>query len=318
MQVLGFGYGFDFGWEGGTSPVYALDFITQTYNSNGTPYTLATLPGWSFARASIGTADDSLGVIHSFTSGQPRITDLGIEDETAYTELWAIANTNTAANQWPILSGATVSTGIVPARIAGAVTTKITTTGSSGRVQRNLSVVSDSSTYVFSVDIQKIAGNHDVTIGVVGGTGVTTSMRIDGLTGAILSGGPGIIVPKDANWWRVAVTVTNNSSAGNTTLAMSVNIAGASPQSGEVALPNVGIVPSGITSMLSYMPPGAGTNPTRLADAIILTYTPAGTSGTVQYAVSGSASISPTSPINLGASSGGAWVNNPVRSLVIQ
>jgi hypothetical protein len=66
----------------------------------------------------------------------------------------------------------------------------------------------------------------------------------------------------------------------------------------------------------SYIPTTSSAA-TRAADAATLTYSPNGSAATVTYGTSSTASPSPTSPINLGASSGGAWVGNYVRKLVV-
>jgi hypothetical protein len=64
-----------------------LIFTQGVYRASGASYSLANLPGWSFTRASTGTATNSAGTILSFASGQPRITDLGLLVEESRTNL---------------------------------------------------------------------------------------------------------------------------------------------------------------------------------------------------------------------------------------
>lgn len=97
MEVTGFGFGFDFGWEGSNSSAASLDFINQNYSINGVSSSLASLPGWNFQRSSVGTALDSSGNVISFASGQPRITDLGILIEEARTN--SLLNSNLPVTQ---------------------------------------------------------------------------------------------------------------------------------------------------------------------------------------------------------------------------
>lgn len=300
-----------------SSALATLIFTQGDYRLNGAAYALANLPGWSYTGsvsgtgATVRTAENSSGAIVSFANGVPRITDLGLADEAAYTENWGVLNTDTPAIQWPNLASATTAVGVIPPRIAGAVTTKFTTTGSNGRIQHNITIATDAQTRVFTVDIQKQVAAYSVVIGVTGGTSVSANLRFDGLAGSITSG-PGTVVSKNANWWRVAVPLANNSSVGNTTVTASVTLEGVSGQSAEVALPNIGVGAVEAT----YLPPGTAAV-TRAADAATLTYSPNGSSATVLYGTSSSASVSPTSPINIGASSGGAWVGSYVRRLTV-
>lgn len=95
MEVTGFGFGFDFGWEGANSPTVSFDFTTQTYTAGGVPVALTAIPGWTFTRASSGTALDSHGNIVSFGANQPRITDLGLLTEDSRTNSFLNSNVGT-------------------------------------------------------------------------------------------------------------------------------------------------------------------------------------------------------------------------------
>ena len=62
-----------------------LDFTTSTYSNNGNGYALASVPGYSFTRASTGYAEDLAGNLISFASGAPRSTNKGVLIEEART-----------------------------------------------------------------------------------------------------------------------------------------------------------------------------------------------------------------------------------------
>lgn len=67
---------------------FDLDFVNSRFGLNGSYRTDASaIPGWSFARASAGTALDQAGNVVQFASGVPRITDRGLLIEEARTNL---------------------------------------------------------------------------------------------------------------------------------------------------------------------------------------------------------------------------------------
>lgn len=71
----------------GTNPYMTLDFAGQSYFKQQAQYALASVPGYSFTRASAGYAQTQGGVLLPFASGAPRITDKGVLVEGARTNL---------------------------------------------------------------------------------------------------------------------------------------------------------------------------------------------------------------------------------------
>lgn len=151
MQVAGFGFGFDFGWENSSTPVISLDFTSQNYSVNGIPAALASVPGWSFARASIGTATDSLGVIHNFISGDPRIVDRGLLIEGFITNkflnsaIGSTQNITTTAASWTL---SFYGTGTIT--LTGGATGTLVGTGTNNRVSLTVTATAATTTLTVS------------------------------------------------------------------------------------------------------------------------------------------------------------------------
>ena len=71
----------------GTNPYMTLDFAGQSYFKQQAQYALASVPGYSFTRASAGYAQNATGLLLPFLSGAPRVTDKGVLVEGARTNL---------------------------------------------------------------------------------------------------------------------------------------------------------------------------------------------------------------------------------------
>lgn len=67
----------------------AMNFVDEEYELGGTSHALASLPGWTFSRASPATtyAEDSSGNLVAFAANTPRITDKGLLIESSRTNL---------------------------------------------------------------------------------------------------------------------------------------------------------------------------------------------------------------------------------------
>ena len=73
----------------GVQPLHYWDFTTNRALFNGADVGAVTsTPGWSFTRATVGTAEDLAGNIVQFASGEIRRTDRGILIEGARTNLF--------------------------------------------------------------------------------------------------------------------------------------------------------------------------------------------------------------------------------------
>lgn len=74
---------------GGIQPYHYWDFMTDKAWFAGVGINgVANTPGWSFTRASVGSAEAVGGAIVSFASGQPRRTDRGLLIEPTRTNLF--------------------------------------------------------------------------------------------------------------------------------------------------------------------------------------------------------------------------------------
>jgi hypothetical protein len=130
------------------------------------------------------------------------------------------------------------------------------------------------------------------------------------------------ITPAANGYFRVAVTYaftgpTTGQQVYFWTIATgTTGFAGAGPATAQ-SFAFWGIQIEAGTSTSSYIPSASSTITTRDADVTSLTYTGNPSSITVNY-TGGSASVSLISPINLGASSGGAWVGQNITSVVVQ
>jgi hypothetical protein len=74
---------------GGIEPLHYWDFTTNRALFAGVARSsLSDTPGWSFTRATVGTAETAAGAIVEFASGQLRRTDKGVLIESARTNLF--------------------------------------------------------------------------------------------------------------------------------------------------------------------------------------------------------------------------------------
>jgi hypothetical protein len=91
-------------------------------------------------------------------------------------------------------------------------------------IYQPVTVPVDSATYTGSIYIRKTTGGTSATFGINmlinGGTNVNNNVRINTDLGTVLTGTATVT---DVNsYWRVACPITNNGTAGNTTLSMSL------------------------------------------------------------------------------------------------
>lgn len=89
----------------GVEPLHYWDFTTNRALFSGVDVgALASTPGWSFTRATVGTAETVAGEIIQFSSGQLRRTDRGVLIEGARTNLFL--NSATGATQGVVVTAA--------------------------------------------------------------------------------------------------------------------------------------------------------------------------------------------------------------------
>lgn len=132
------------------------------------------------------------------------------------TKTVAVSGTNSpegVANAWTLTDGSAVS-------IDG--------------IQKTDTVAADGSAYAHSIFVLKTSGGTSTTfgvnLGITGGTAVSNNVRINTDLGTVLAGTA--TVTNSGSYWRVASTVTNNSSVGNVTLTVQILPATAAYNSG--------------------------------------------------------------------------------------
>lgn len=311
-----------------TSPtnLVEMDFPTgsQSYQVNGVTYgSLAAIPGWTFSRASTGYAQDSTGLLNAFASGAPRITDLGFLVENASTNL--ILNSNTLSS-WSPRSGVTTAQGATdPAGGTTAWTvTQTTANGSNANATESGSATSGLR-YTASVYIPKASSAPAVypavQINVTGTSGAYVLNPVTGGTTAYTgnTGSSTVAVTDAGAFWRVAVSATAAGTALSISIYPSFNNNGSGAFStisgGATVFAFAQIEQASVAT--SYIPTTTATV-TRAADAASLSFTGSPVTATVYYGTSSTANPAASSPINLGATSGGAWVGSFVTRLNVQ
>ncbi len=283
---------------GQTSPALVeANFKTGTYFANGTPYTLGTLPGWTFTRASAGYASTVAGLYSSFAIDVARVTDQGLLIEAAATNS-LLQSANLANAAWIKDQG---GTGVSPVVTAGQADPAGGTTafqldfvkGSSfSRIHQNPVYATDG---IWSVFLRASVAGPNI------------AQRQNGVNGTTLS--------LTTSWARYAVAGPISGGQQDCQLILFASIAGSPatatcfawlPQleAGSVATPS---------SPISTAAAGV----TRAADVASITFT-GGSSVVVTYGGGLIARPAATSPLNLGASSGGAWVGSYIESVVIR
>lgn len=280
----------------------------------------AVIPGWSFTRASTGYAQTSAGTLVLFGSGVPRITDLGLLDELSATNLLTQSQT---LDSWSQAQNSTVTANAIAAPDGTTTADLLTAIAVSGGHNVTSAGVTATASTAYTAYFYAKAGTS-VNVGVQFlSTDANQGRAAFVLSGAgtanvLLGTSASATITALANGWyrcTLAATVSNTTQAPQLYVLNSsatFNYTGA----GESAYFWGAEFKAGSSSTDSYIPTTSSAA-TRAADALTLTYSPNGSAATVTYGTNSTASPSPTSPINLGSSSGGAWVGNYVRKLVV-
>ena len=174
---------------------------------------------------------------------EPLIGDGGLRNAEARTNIWPTNDASSPGSTWPTTTAANRSAGTIPSHIAGAVPVLTTTTGTNGRLQRNIGLLNDSLVRTYTVWVERKANTYQVSVGAVGGVGIAASVFFDGLSGVVSSGAPGATVIADGDYWRVDVPLTNNSS-GNNLIYGFVQLTGGSGLTANLLCPMITVGPS--------------------------------------------------------------------------
>lgn len=199
----------------------SLDFSNSSYTLGGVPYAVASVPGYTFTRASGGYAENTDGSLTYFASGIPRITNKGYLSEEARTNIFFPSNGSTAYNI--LVNVAVTATGVAGAPDGTSTATTLTRAAiiADDRALRNIIIANDNTTYTYSIFVRSGPSQQiKVAAQLAGGTiNPSAVLVVDIATGAIISGTG--VVTKVGLWWRISVSLTNNTS-GNTIFGASL------------------------------------------------------------------------------------------------
>jgi hypothetical protein len=282
---------------------------------NGQRYASFTaMPGASYSGsvsgggATVRTAVNSAGAVVRFADGAPRITDLGLLVEEARTNIIfpsLVPNSPPGStDRWNAAwsGGVNVFTANGLRAPDGTITATKVVTGVNGldgpyfrsSVLPAANAVWTASAWIYSPS----GGNIWLAISETGGTAWTGVAQVK------------LVVPA-GQWTRISFSRT----AAASITANTIGVAFLADLAGQAFYVWGAQFEAGATAS-SYIPATIAAG-SRAADAATFTYSPIGSAATLLYGASGSVSPSPSSPINLGASSSGVWINNNVRSLTV-
>lgn len=297
-----------------------VDFVQGVYCGRGARATAFTsLPGAAFGNSTGGYAQTSAGVLKSFAANTPRATDQGLLVETASTNLqtWSQDFTNATWTK----SGVTVIANVATAPDGTATANKLTEDASNGQhiVGGNVGQTSGS-VYTNSVFVK--AAERSYAMVRTSFSSPDSGFVVNLTTGAISSAFGTLITSSSvqalaAGWFRISLTYVDNNIRGSVVVAPALNATTYSyAGDGASGIYAWGAQLEQASSPSSYIPTTSAAA-TRAADTASITYSPNGSAGTVTYGAGSSTSVSPASPINFGASSGGAWVGGYFKTLAV-
>jgi hypothetical protein len=318
-------------------PLVTADFQSGIYTSNGTIVSFASLPGWSFSNS---TGGYSLNGATSFAANTPRITSAGLLIEGAGTN-YALGSSNIAGGPLASTTSVTLTANAVTAPDGTLTATQVLdqAAGTSPQVQGNTptpaTVLGD--IYTVSMFVNP-GGERYVALSMTNNSGSVTrhTALFDLVTATcigtdVYSGGTlpydTFVTPSASGWFRIGFTITVDALLAGSTLGPrfwldqpGAALSGqAPPPYTVVGTPSIyvwGWQVEKAASASSYMRSTTSVSGTRAADVASLTYSGTATSIRVGYA-SGTATPATGSPLNLGASSGGAWVGKNIQSIAI-
>jgi hypothetical protein len=296
----GIGVGVSFGGNPYAGIIKQLGFapgIPSVSNGSVVPAGPTAVPGWSFSRASAGYGASSSGLLTPFLTNVPRITNQGLLVEAAATNV--ITNNRDLTNvSWTKQASVTATASAI-ASPDGTVAGTLLSTGD-GTNLRGAFVVAGGSPATPSFWINRVSTSGTIFAG-------NPTATVDGtwsINLALLNPGWNYVTVN-----HPAVTVVNAWTAPGGIYFYSTAVLGY-----YVDLAQVETGPVASSPIVT-----AGAAATRAADVASITFSGTPAKAIITYGAGLTATInSPTSPLNLGASSGGAWVGSYVSKVVVK
>lgn len=285
------------------------------------------LTAWAYSRTGTGSATWTDGTVTFFPASVPRVTDQGWLVEGAATNLCPFAtNIQAIANAWNTNSHNTLTPFYTdPTGIATAG--QMTADGTSNQHFQQAPNVTfvNGSVYSFSVYVKPISGTGLIqlctaTPGAGAGNYANFTLSGAGSTGNSSGLSSLAITALTNGWYRISANGTSGSSSAGPGIFL-VNITSTSdtraPTNSSVdVLAFWGAQIEIAANPTSLVPNNTTGSASRGADVATLTYA-GGTTATVTYGAGSTATPSVTSPLNVGSSSGGAWVGNYVTKVTV-
>jgi hypothetical protein len=310
---------------GQANAILLFDPVNGRYQVGAQRYSNpADMPGWSFSRASAGMASDASGNVVSFASGAPRITSRGLLIELAATNLllWSQAFTNAA---W-VASNVTVTdnTAVAP---DGTTTMATISDGvaTGNHILQQLVSVTSGLAYTMGVFVKAGTAQWIQLVFSTNGFSGAKYRNFDLVNGVQGAGTASATITEVGSAWPGVYYITYTDTATATVAAgfdifmIAADGTGRAPSTTganrTAFIWQADLQQASTLSSPIFTTSAAGT---RAADQGTLTYGGSPSTATLTYATSSTASPSPVSPLNFGASSGGAWVGNYIRSVVVQ
>ncbi len=187
---------------------------------------LSALPGYIFVRTGSQGAIDAAGKVAYFAADIPAVNDKGFYSYGTLTNALLYSQDFVNAGWGKSTTAPTLTAGQVdPAGGTAAVIVNDTSATIYENMFQSITIPADTLTRTFSIFVKKFASagqRFGINTSIQGGTDINSNVRLDPFTGVVTAGVGAAYVIDCGGWWRLALTVTNNGSAGNTNFNISI------------------------------------------------------------------------------------------------
>jgi hypothetical protein len=315
----------------GTSAT-SLDFLNGVYAAGGQiTNSLTSAPGVTYTGSVSGTgganrtAVDAAGDVLTFANNIPRITKLGLLVELASANIFPRSESHTS---WFTSGASFTGTTLSPDNVTTAFGVALSAGGTSHYAGSPVITFASSTQYTLSYFVKAGSGTQFIQIclgssPLFPGNYYANFDIINGLVTATSAGVTATITPAANGFYRITATATVQTGSGVNTYLFYVPSGTSGFQATYSAAGTevfyVWGAQAETTAAVTSLIPTTSATVTRSNDGLSITFTGTPKKAVVSYGTSSTSTInSPTSPLNLGASSGGAWVGSYVTKVVIQ